>query len=255
MGEIDLDRAQAALGVRWRLVYHREVDSTMTVARALAEAGAPAGTVVLADAQTAGRGRMGRSWVSTAGGNLYFTAILRPPLAVLRQLAMIAPLAVAEGIETVSDLHAEIKWPNDVQIDGLKVSGVLIDAEVCGDEPALALVGIGINVNFDTTTVPELRGLATSLRERLGRPLVREGVLAGVLSRLSVLIDECERGGSARERWRSRLNTLGQAIRLRAGEIVETGVALDVTEDGGLILERSDGSPAVFAAGEVTLRA
>jgi BirA family biotin operon repressor/biotin-[acetyl-CoA-carboxylase] ligase len=252
--EIDVERAQAALDKRWRLVYRREVDSTMTLARELAAAGAAEGTVALADAQRAGRGRMGRTWISQGGVNLYLTAIVCPPLAALRQLAMIAPLAVAEGVEAACGLRAEVKWPNDVQLAGLKVSGVLIDAEVRGDQPALAFVGIGINVNLDPAGTPELRDVATSLRAQLGHPLPREDVLVAVLSRFGQLLDESERGGSVRERWRARLNTLGKRVSLRAGDTVVTGLALDVSEDGGLILEQSDGSCAVFTAGEVTLR-
>jgi BirA family biotin operon repressor/biotin-[acetyl-CoA-carboxylase] ligase len=251
--EIDVARVQAAVGERWRIVYRREVDSTMTLARELAEHGAPAGSVVLTDAQTAGRGRLGRSWVSEPGVNLYFTVILRPSREVLRQLAMLTPLAVAEGIDAASSVYTEIKWPNDVQLGGRKVSGVLIDAEVRGEEPALALVGIGINVNFDPSTVVELRGIATSIRAELGRPVAREDVLIAVLDRLGALLDACERGGSVREAWRARLNTLGRAIALRAGDRIERGRAVDVSEDGGLVLERADGTRQVFAAGEVTL--
>lgn len=251
--EFDLPRVQAAIGERWRLVYRREVDSTMTLARELADGGAPAGTVVLADAQSAGRGRLGRSWVSEPGVNLYFTAVLRPSLELLRQLAMLTPLAVAEGIEAAAGVTAEIKWPNDVQIGGRKVCGALIDAEVRGEERAVALVGIGINVNFDPTTVPELREIATSLRAALGRPLPREEVLIAVLERMAALLDLCARGGSVREAWKERLNTLGREIALRAGDRIERGRAVDVSDDGGLVLALADGSRRVFAAGEVTL--
>lgn len=251
--EIDVTRVQAAVGERWRIVYRREVDSTMTLARELAEQGAPAGSVVLADAQTAGRGRLGRSWVSEAGVNLYFTLILRPSLDLLRQLAMLTPLAVTEGIELAAGVTTAIKWPNDVQIGGRKVSGVLIDAEIRGDEAALALVGIGINVNFDPGSVPELREIATSIRAALGRSLAREAVLIAVLNRLAALLDACERGVSVREAWRARLTTLGREIALRAGDRIERGRAVDVSEDGGLVLEGADGVRRVFAAGEVTL--
>ncbi|HZQ35110.1 MAG TPA: biotin--[acetyl-CoA-carboxylase] ligase [Dehalococcoidia bacterium] len=251
--EIEIARVQAAVGDRWRLVYRREVDSTMTMARELAECGAPAGTVALADAQRAGRGRLGRSWVSEPGVNLYFTVVLRPALDVLRQLAMLTPLAVAEGIERAAGVNTEVKWPNDVQIGGRKVSGVLIDAEVRGSEPALALVGIGINVNFDSSAVPELREVATSIRAVLGRPVPREAVLAAVLGRMAALLDRCSSGGSVRDAWRARLNTLGREIALRAGERIVRGRAVDVSEDGGLVLQLADGMREVFAAGEVTL--
>lgn len=262
--DLDIARVNALLnagagpetrgGLAWRIVYEREVTSTMDVARALAAGGAPAGVVVVADEQTAGRGRLGRTWVSVGGVNLYFTALLRPSLAALRQLAMIAPLAVAEGIGDVTGLHAEIKWPNDVQLDGLKCSGVLIDADVRGDDAMLALVGIGLNVNLDPAQTPELSGIATSLRATLGHLVEREAVLAAVLRRFGELLALVDAGESVRSRWRERLNTLGRSVRVRMGAAIEAGVVVDVAEDGSMELERADGSRVLIAAGEVTLR-
>jgi BirA family biotin operon repressor/biotin-[acetyl-CoA-carboxylase] ligase len=254
---LDLSRVKARLqggASDWTIEQFERVGSTMDIARERALAGAAAGTVVAAELQTAGRGRLGRSWISLAGSNLYFTVVLRPSLQALRRLAMIAPLAVAEAIDTDSGLHAEIKWPNDVQLNGLKCSGVLIDAEVQGKRPAFALVGIGINVNLDMAAVPELHVIATSIAAQLGRPVDREDILAATLSNLAALCDAVERNESVQDRWKARLNTLGREVRVTSRESVDSGRVEDVNEEGSLLLRRADGTLVSIAAGEVTLR-
>ncbi len=255
-----LDLAQVRRGLAgaatgWMIDHFEEAGSTMDLARERALAEAPAGTVIVAEMQSAGRGRLGRSWVSLAGVNLYFTVVLRPSLHALRRLAMIAPLSVAEAIETVSGLRAEIKWPNDVQLGGLKCSGVLIDAEVQGDRPAFALAGIGINVNLDADSVPELHGIATSIAAQLGRPVSREDVLAATLTKLAALCEAVDRHEPVQDRWKARLNTLGREVRVTSRESVEAGIVEDVNEEGSLLLRRGDGTLVSIAAGEVTLRA
>jgi BirA family biotin operon repressor/biotin-[acetyl-CoA-carboxylase] ligase len=254
------DEPQALSALRgpatsWTIDFHGEVASTMDLARDAVAVGAPAGTVVVADSQSAGRGRLGRYWVSPPGVNLYLTVVLRPSLALLRQLAMLVPLSVAEAIDDVTGLHAEIKWPNDVQLGGFKCVGVLIDSQIQGENSALAFVGIGIDVNQRPESAPELKGIATSIAAALGRDVNREALLAAVLNRLAALCTAVEAGEVVRERWKVRLNTLGRAVRVRSGDSVETGVAEDVDEDGSLRLRRADGSLVVIAAGEVTLRA
>lgn len=246
--------ALAGPATDWRIAFHGEVTSTMDLAREAAEAGAAAGSVVVADSQSAGRGRLGRSWVSSAGVNLYLTVLLRPSLALLRQLAMVVPLAVAEGIRDATGLEPAIKWPNDVQLDGRKCGGVLIDSQIQGDDGAVALVGVGVNVNLRPAAVPELAEIATSVAAELGHDVAREPLLAAIINRLAELCAAVEAGESVRDRWRARLNTLGRAVRVRSGETVEAGVVEDVAEDGSLRLRRQDGSLAVIAAGEVTLR-
>lgn len=238
----------------WRVEFHGDVASTMDLARAAAAGGAAAGTTIVADSQSAGRGRLGRSWVSQAGVNLYLTVVLRPSLALLRQLAMLVPLAVAEAIEDAAELHAEIKWPNDVQLGGLKCAGVLIDSEIQGELRAVALVGIGINVNMQPASTAELAGIATSVSAVLGEPVDRETLLAVTLNRLAALCAAVEAGEGVRDRWKTRLNTLGRRVRVRSGDSVDAGVVEDVAEDGSLHLRRDDGSLALIAAGEVTLR-
>ncbi len=254
---LDLDRVRSGLAgaaAGWSIETHGEVGSTMDLAREYATAGCESGRVVVAESQTAGRGRLGRTWISAPGVNLYFTVVLRPTITLLRRLAMIAPLAVAEGIEAVTGLTAEIKWPNDVQLNGLKCSGVLIDSEVRGDLPLFALAGIGINVNLDPLASPYLTGIATSPGAVLGRPVSREDMLAATLSKLAALCESVDRGERVHGRWKSRLNTLGRRVQVTSLYSVDAGVVEDVDEDGSLCLRRDDGTLVVIAAGEVTLR-
>lgn len=237
-----------------RIVYFTSAPSTQDAARREAEGGAPEGTVVLAEEQTAGRGRLGRSWASPAGTNLYLTLILRPPLQYLRLPIVITPLAVVRAIEESSGLSTQIKWPNDVLIGGRKVSGVLIESEVRGSDVRYILVGPGINVNLEVDQVPEIADIATSLKRELGREVPREEVLAAFLNHFEALYLRARRGEPMHQEWRSRLETLGRQVRVTFGEQVEEGLAEDVDAEGSLILRHPDGSTVTIAAGEVTLR-
>lgn len=223
----------------------------MELAKRDAAAGAPEGAITIAEEQTAGRGRMGRSWVSPPGVNLYSTAILRPALDHLRHLAVIAPLAVCEGIEETTGLFPRIKWPNDVIIDGRKVSGVLPESELSGDEVLFALVGIGINVNLDVSAHPEIREIATSLRAELGREVSREEVLAATLNHFETLYRALRRGEVVSTGWKKRLDTLGKPVRVQGTSGVQEGTAVDADSDGTLVLRRDDGSHVRIDAGEV----
>ena len=157
----------------------------MDGAREQASDGAPHGTLVFAEEQTAGRGRRGRSFYSPAHENLYFTLILRLPPAVHRRLPVLLPLAVARAIRA-EGADALIKWPNDVWIDDRKVCGMLIDGEIT-QTGAVAFPGIGVNINGDPTDNPELTEIATSLARELGHQVPRERVLANICNELETL--------------------------------------------------------------------
>ena len=254
----DLDRLQTLLHTEFvgrRVTYLASTASTMADGARAAEAGAPEGAIVLAEEQTAGRGRMGRSWVSPPGVNLYATIVLRPSLDDLRYLAVIAPLAVCQAIEETTSLFPRIRWPNDVLIDGKKVSGILVQSELSGDEVLYALAGIGVNVNLDASAHVEIATIATSLRAELGREVSREEVLASLLDRFEEHYEALRRGEVVSMAWKLRLDTLGKPVRVQfAGGRVEEGVAVDADSDGSLILRRDDGSHVRIEAGEVTLR-
>ena len=227
----------------------------MGIAAEEAAAGAPEGAIVLAEEQTVGRGRMGRSWVSPPGVSLYFTLVLRPTIEQLRYMAVIAPLAVSLAIEETTSLTPRIKWPNDVLIGNRKVSGVLIDAKLTGDEVQHALIGIGINVNLDVTAHAEISEIATSLRVECGEEVEREEVLAATLNYIEDLSKRLRAGEAVSVAWKERLDTLGKHVRVTiAGGDSQEGIAIDADSDGSLIIRRDDGSHVRVEAGEVTLR-
>ena len=254
---LDITSVRRALHSRtigFELDYRPQVISTQDVVREAAGRGVPEGFVVMADEQTGGRGRLGRSWISPPGVNLYVSVLLRPEPRQLPALAMLAPLAVCCAVEDTVSLRAGIKWPNDVVVNGRKLAGVLIETEFRGDAVSFTIAGMGVNVNLETSRIDEIRGTATSLREELGRPVGREAVLIALLGHLDRLYGDLKSGRSPHAEWKARLLTLGQQVRVRIGEQVEEGTAEDVREDGALMLRRPDGVLVTIEAGEVTLR-
>jgi BirA family transcriptional regulator, biotin operon repressor / biotin---[acetyl-CoA-carboxylase] ligase len=237
-----------------RFLYYTSTTSTMDIARAEAEADAVEGTVVLAEEQSAGRGRFGRTWVSPAGKNLYLTVILRPDVESLRRLSIITPLAICLAIEEVARLTPEIKWPNDVLLSGRKVCGILIETELSGSEPKYALIGPGINVNFEIDPASEIGAIATSIKQELNADADREAVLAAFLNHIEALYRAPDQF-AVTEAWKSRLETLGRDVTLTFRDEVFKGRAEDVDDDGNLLLRLRDGSLRTFEAGEVSLRA
>ena len=256
----DLTRFNALLQTEsfgQNLIFEPVVGSTMDLARDAAHHGAAEGAVALADEQTAGRGRLGRSWVTPPAANLTFTLLLRPPAPVLRQVAMITPLAIVRAVEEIG-ARASIKWPNDVQVDGKKLAGILIETEIGSDAApgtaSVVLAGIGLNVNFDPRQHEEIRDIATSLVVALGRPVEREPLLASLLLHFERLYVEAKSGASMRDQWRERLITINQAVKATMpGRTVE-GIAEDVDADGALIVRTAGGQRVTVEAGDVTLR-
>lgn len=173
-----------------RIVFLREVGSTNEYAKELASYGAKEGTVVLAETQTAGRGRLGRAWISPKGG-LYFSVILRPRISASEavKLVFVAGLAVARILEEVCGLHVEIKKPNDVLVNGKKISGILAETNTTGEKVNYTIIGIGINVNFDVKeTLPkELAKNATSLENELDKKIRLEQLFKALIEKLESL--------------------------------------------------------------------
>jgi BirA family biotin operon repressor/biotin-[acetyl-CoA-carboxylase] ligase len=232
------------------LVYFPALGSTNTHAIELARDGAVEGTVVTTDEQTAGRGRIGRAWKSLPGQQLALSVILRPRFPP-HFLVMASALAVVGAIEQVAGLEAGIKWPNDVQVEGRKVCGILIETG-----SGYAVVGIGLNVNGTLAGDAELAARATTLAAAAGYSVSREPVAAALLRRLDGLYAELQADGkkaqrAVREAWRVRLVTLGRQVTLRQGDREVSGVAEDVNSDGGLLLRRDDGSMQTVTWGDV----
>ncbi len=228
----------------------KEVDSTQNEARRLAEAGAPEGTVVRAEHQTRGRGRFGRAWLNEPGSGLLVSIILRPHVDCPRlpQLSLVAGVAVAQAIRNESGLPATLAWPNDLLIGGRKVAGVLAESTV-SREGVVVILGIGLNVN-QTRFPGELTGRATSLVLEAGRAFDRERLLETLLDRLEAWYRRWLGDGFApvREAWRAASATLGR--RVAAGE-GEDGVALDLAEDGALLVRTDSGAVIRKVAGDL----
>ena len=168
------------------LLYYSVVSSTMDVARNAAIGGASEGTTVIAEEQTAGRGRLGRSWINPPGV-IAISIILRPALSQLLRLTMVASLATSRCIEQVTGLNTAIKWPNDVLINGKKVSGILTETTIREESVDWAIIGIGINVNFNPRAFPEIADTATSLSHEIGREVSQLEIVLHLLHEIELL--------------------------------------------------------------------
>ncbi|MFC2050245.1 biotin--[acetyl-CoA-carboxylase] ligase [Chloroflexota bacterium] len=235
-----------------QLYYYHQVPTTMEAAKEMAKKGTAGGTVIVADTQTAGRGRMGRAWLSPEG-SLAISLILKPSLDNLPQLVMIASLAVVRTIKKVAGLETQIKWPNDILIKGKKVCGILIENEVKGDKVNFAIIGIGINVNFDPSAFPEISNIATSLSHELGAKVSKAELTIALLSELEQLYLEAQAGTPIYREWQDNMEMLGRWIQVKTGETVEQGKAETVTQNGNLILRRADDSLTEIVVGDVTV--
>lgn len=235
-----------------QLHYYPSLTSTMEAAKKVAGEEVAEGTVVIADEQTSGRGRLGRAWLSPKG-SLAMSVILKPSVSSLPQLVMISSLAVVRAIRKVAGLEAQIKWPNDVLIKEKKVCGILIESEVKGDRVNFAIIGIGVNVNIDPSAFAEISPLATSLSHELGKEVSKAELAGALLCELERLYLEAQAGAPIHREWQAQMETLGRWIQVRAGESVERGKAETVTEHGNLILRRANGSIAEIIVGDVTV--
>ncbi len=244
----------------WRDVrWFAETDSTQRVARELARDGAAEGTIVVAEAQTSGRGRLGRTWHSPAGRNLYCSIVLRPRVvpADVPQVALVLGLAVADALATIPGLAPRIKWPNDVLLDGRKVAGILTEMDAEVERVHHVIAGIGVNLNATRSAFPpELRAKATSVRLATGRPVDRAELTGRLLASVEARYGRFVGGGFARlaAEWESYSCLTGTEVRVvsPAGEVA--GRVLGLDPDGALRLRLPDGALHRIVAGEVTVR-
>jgi BirA family biotin operon repressor/biotin-[acetyl-CoA-carboxylase] ligase len=251
-----LAQARGRLGpLAARVLWYDEIGSTNDRALAWAESGAEEGCVVMADAQTSGRGRLGRTWASPAGAGLYVSTVLRPEPHMVGLLTIAAGVAVCEGLAAATGLETHVKWPNDVCLAGRpprKLAGILAEAGTSGDRVLHVVLGIGVNV-LPGAYPSDVAARATSLEAELGRavprPLVLAECLAALWRRYTML-----RAGAAEEvlaEWRRRAAaTFGRRVEWDAPSGVRTGVARDV-DAGGALLVVSDGELVRVTAGEV----
>ena len=241
------------------LTFEERLDSTNDEARRRALAGAPHGATVVADCQTAGRGRLGRRWHSPAGENLYLSVILRPDAVSDERLPAVTLAAAVAVARTVRDLGAQptIRWPNDVLLTGRKVAGILTELGGGGDGTTgrFIVLGIGLDCNgTEAGLTPDLAGIAVSLRSVLGRPVDRAAVCAELLLQVEEALDRFwEDGFSAvRAAWESFWPDRGRTVRATAPGLPDiVGTALGVEPDGALLIHRGEAGPVRVVAGDV----
>jgi BirA family biotin operon repressor/biotin-[acetyl-CoA-carboxylase] ligase len=258
------EEISAGLDTRWlarSLHYFDSTDSTNRVALGLARDSAEHGATVLAEGQTAGRGRLGRSFFSPPYLNLYTSIVLRPRLTTAEAPTWVlaSATAVAETVgETVGDPEAvEIKWPNDVLLGGLKTSGILMELGAEATRVAFLVLGIGVNLNVEREALPgEFRDLATSLRGHLGRRVDRIRFAQRLYGNLERVLDTCAECGfdGVRPQFEARFRMRGRRVRVLEQDRGElSGVALGIDSDGALRVGRDDGREMRVVAGDVTL--
>ena len=240
------------------IYFYEETDTTNNRARELALEGAPEGTLVVAEKQTAGRGRRGKVWESPLGTGIWMSLVLRPQIAPTEAsvLTLLCGLATAEAIEAETGLSAGIKWPNDILINGKKAVGILTEMDCEMSEVHFVIPGIGINVNT-ASFPPEIADIATSLYLECGKTVSRRRLVHKVLERLEEHYETFLRTGSFAamlEDYRKHCITLGKEVHVLGREPF-FAEALDITPEGELLVRRADnGKEEVVFSGEVSIR-
>lgn len=242
------------------IIFLPEVDSTNRQAREQCLRGAKEGAVILAESQSAGKGRLGRQWQSPAGANLYASIILRPSVspALAPQIPLLAGVAGANALARATGLDARLKWPNDIFVHGKKVAGILSEMEGESNRIRFIILGVGVNVNWPKEEIPpDLREIATSLRAEAGREFPRAEVAAGFFEELEREYGLFLKEGFSprlREEWNrlSWVNLKWATVTMMEKKI--EGQVLGLDSDGALLLMDREGRIQRFVAGDVSLR-
>lgn len=240
------------------IIYPGVVDSTNNLALELGEKGAAHGTVVIADQQTKGRGRLGRVWVSPPGVNIYMSVLLKPQFSPrdAMLLTVMAGVACCRALRDISGLIVMLKWPNDLLISDRKVGGILTETKFSGNMMHTAVVGIGINVNTELTEFPaDVRAIATSLRNESNREYSRTTLAAAILNEMETWYDMLRRGGRAEvcNEWRRLSLMIGRAVEVADDKEVYRGIAEDIDEEGQLLIKLPTGSVITINTGDLII--
>jgi BirA family biotin operon repressor/biotin-[acetyl-CoA-carboxylase] ligase len=250
-------------GLGREVVFLDSVESTNDRAMELALRGSPHGTVVVADAQTKGKGRLGRKWASPPGRNLYMSVVLRPgiPPRDAALLTLMSSVACVTALKERTGLEAKIKWPNDLVVSAeeakepLKLGGILLEMKSEQDRITHCVAGIGINVNSKKADFPsQVRSIATSVYELTGRRTGRAKLAAAILDALAQELKSLgkEGRGPLLQRWRWMSATLGRRVKVTVGKETITGIAHNIDEDGSLLLETPEGTRKM-STGDLTM--
>ena len=238
--------------------YVAQTGSTNHDLKLLARAGVEEGLVLVTDEQTQGRGRRGRTWSAPPGSSLLSSTLLRPtwlPPADAFYLTILAAVACAEAVEEVTSLRTGLKWPNDLQVQERKLGGILVETEVTDNLLTWAILGIGLNVDWDIASVPELAATATTLASAWGQRVSRLHLLTALIRHLDDRYRRLRAGSAnASSRTGARLTTLGRPVRAESAGTAIEGYAEAVTPDGSLVVRDHAGTRHELTAGDVTVR-
>lgn len=240
------------------IAYFRQTDSTNLRAKELAEGHAPEGTLVVAEKQTSGRGRKGRSWFSPAGDGIYASLILRPAMSANQApgITLMTAVAVAETLLSLTQLPARIKWPNDILVNGKKIAGILTEISVKMDSIAYVVVGVGVNVNTPPHRFPqEIKGKATSILVESGKPFPRADIIRAFLKCYETHYEMLRESGFKPiiKRWKELTDVIGQRVTVDVIGKQYCGKVIDVDDAGVLIVEDSHGRSHRFYSGDLNL--
>ena len=240
------------------IVFFRLIGSTNTEAARLASKGQREGTVIIADSQTEGRGRLGRTWVSPAGKNLYLSIIVRPaiPPREASILTLMSAVAFTSAIQRLSSVPVSIKWPNDLMVADKKIGGILTEMKADADSINYVVIGMGINLNLDTSDMPDsIRESATSVMLQAGSLQSRTEYALEIIKSMDYWYTILRESGKCPiiESWQRLSSTAGRAVTVTTGEVKLTGLAEGIDTEGLLLLRLGDNSVIKIRSGDVTI--
>ncbi|MBN2255046.1 MAG: biotin--[acetyl-CoA-carboxylase] ligase [Deltaproteobacteria bacterium] len=240
------------------ILYFNVIDSTNLYAAKVAHQGIPEGTVIIADCQTKGRGRLNRVWQSPPGRNLYTSIILRPLVepSVAPQLTLLAGVAVADVLSLYCDRQATLKWPNDVQVRGKKICGILTEMRTSGASVEYVVIGIGINLNMRRDEFHEdFRETSTSVREENGADVSRVAFAADLYGSVERWYGEYHQNGfePIRDTWLTYAGIVGRQIRVNRPDDIQKGTVLGIDEYGALLIHDDEKNVKRVLSGDISL--
>jgi len=252
------DSLQTTMLGQHEIYYFDDIDSTNNEAKKQANLGCHEGAIVLSEAQNNGRGRIARSWFSPFGKGIWLSLILKPPFlpSDAPKCTLLAAVAVTKAIRSITKVQCGIKWPNDILYKGKKIVGILTEMNAEMDAINYIVIGMGINVNIDQDEFPEeLRAIATSLSQASGQPIARLTLLQAILAELETEYNKVIQYGFSQmlDEWRQLSVTLGQTVDALGGSRQFSGVAIDIDQDGTLLVQTEEKIERIIA-GDISIR-
>lgn len=243
----------------WHVVCLKKTGSTNDIAMAMAVKGIPdRGLLVIAEEQSCGKGRLGRTWASPPAGNIYMSVALRPEIYSKDStlLTILSAVATAKVLRTHTGVDIGIKWPNDIVFDGKKLGGILLELRSDPDKISLAVIGIGLNINSKLKDLPkDLRHTATTLQAITHKEHKLTPLVAGIIKEIEACLSDLKKNGRGHllNKWRALSHTLGKEVLARVGDKTLRGWAEDIDTEGRLLLRTANGALTAIASGDLTM--